>query len=125
MTLIIAHSPDKLSIETKADGRGEVVTYSFERRQEASRPVGTSGSNDLTVHEAVAEWKGDRLETSAVLTVNGQAVTKAVSWTLDPSGREMTIESKLIVQHGYELRGANVGTAKDVFIKQRVVPAGR
>jgi hypothetical protein len=34
LTLTIAHSADKLSIETKADGRGEFVTYSFERRQE-------------------------------------------------------------------------------------------
>ena len=116
VTLIIAHSPDGLRVETQADGRRESVTYSFKSREEAPRPVGTSGANS-TVQEALAAWSGDKLETSAVLNVNGQAVTKAVSWTLDPSGREMTLESKLIVQHGYERNGANVGTAKDVYIK--------
>ena len=88
VTLIIAQSPDELIIETEANGRRESVTYSFARRLDPPRPVGTMGSNDSTVQEARAEWKGDRLETSAVLSVNGQAVTKAVSRTLDPSGGE-------------------------------------
>jgi hypothetical protein len=117
-TLTIAQSPDELVIDTEADGRRESVTYSFARRQDPPRPVGTSGSNDSTVQEALAEWKGDRLETLAVLIVNGKAVTKAVSRTLDRSGGEMTVETRLVVQHGYENNGANVGTAKDVFIKR-------
>jgi hypothetical protein len=125
MTLIIAQSPDGFVIETEADGRREAVKYSFTRQQDSPRPVGTSGSNDSTVQEALAEWKGDRLETSAVLNVNGKAVTKTVSRTLDASGGEMTVETRLIVQHGYERNGANVGTAKDVFIKQSAVPSAR
>ena len=125
VTLIIAQSSDELIVETEANGRRESVTYSFARRQDSSRPVGTSGLNDETVQEALAEWKGDRLETLAVLSVNGQAVTRAVSRTLDPSGREMTVETRLVVQHGYERNGANVGTAKDVFIKSAQSPAAR
>ena len=125
VTLIIAQSPDELIIETEANGRRESVTYSFSRRQDSPRPVGTSGPNDETVQEALAEWKGDRLETMAVLSVNGQAVTRAASRTLDPSGREMTVETRLVVQHGYERNGANVGTAKDVFIKSAQSPAAR
>jgi hypothetical protein len=61
----------------------------------------------------------------AVLSINGKAVTRTASRTLNPSGNEMTVESRLIVQHGYEYNGANVGTAKDVFIKQRAFPAAR
>ena len=125
VTLIIAQSPDELIIETEADGRRESVTYSFTRQQDPPEAVGTSGSNDSTVQEALAEWKGDRLETMAVLNVNGKVVTKAASRTLDPTGGEMTVETRLIVQHGYERNGANVGTAKDVFIKQRAVPSAR
>ena len=125
VTLFIAQSPDELIIETEANGRRESVTYSFTRGQNPPRPVGTSGSKDSTVQEALAEWKGDRLETLAVFSVNGQAVTKAVSRTLDPSGREMTVETRLVVQHGYERNGANVGTAKDVFIKSAHSPAAR
>lgn len=125
VTLFIAQTPDELVIETEANGRRESVTYSFARGQDPPRPVGTSGSNDSTVQEALAEWKGDRLETLAVFSVNGQAVTKAVSRTLDPSGGEMTVETRLVVQHGYERNGANVGTAKDVFIKSAHAPAAR
>ena len=117
VTLNIAQSSDKLIIDTQADGRRESVTYSFTRRQDPPGPVGTSGSNDSTVQEALAEWKGDRLETSAVMSVNGKAVTKTMSRTLDQSGLEMTVETRLIIQHGYERNGANVGTAKDVYIK--------
>ena len=125
VTLIIAQSPDGLVIETEADGRRESVNYSFIRQQDPPTPVGTSGPNATTVQQALAEWKGDRLETLAVLTINGKAVTKVVSRTLDPSGAEMTVETRLAVQHGYEANGANVGNAKDVFIKQRGVPAAR
>ncbi len=125
VTLIIAQSPDELIIETVANGRRESVKYLFTRRQDPPRPVGTSGSNDSTVQEALAEWKGDRLETLAVLSVNGQAVTKAVSRILDASGEEMTVETRLVVQHGYDGNKANVGTAKDVFIKSVHSPAAR
>jgi hypothetical protein len=118
VTVIIAQSPDEVIIETKADGSRELVRYSFARQQDPPRPVGTSGSPDSTVQEALAEWKGDSLETMAVLNVNGKAVTKTMSRTLDPSGTEMTVQTRLIVQHGYEYNGANVGTAKDVFIKR-------
>jgi len=125
VTMIITQSPSELIIETDADGTRELVRYSFARKQDPPRPVGTSGSNDSTVQEALAEWKGDYLQTMAVLSINGKAVTKTASRTLDPSGNEMTVESRLIVQHGYEYNGANVGTAKDVFIKQRAIPAAR
>jgi hypothetical protein len=123
VTVIIAQSPDEFIIETEADGSRESVRYSFTRQQDPPRPVGTSGSNDSTVQRALAEWKGDYLETMAVLSINGKAVTKTMSRTLDPSGNEMTVETRLIVQHGYEFNGANVGTAKDVFIRQRASSA--
>jgi hypothetical protein len=120
VTLIIVQSPDELIIETRADGRRESVTYSFTRRHDPSRPVGTTGSNSA-VQEAIAEWKGERLVTSTLLNVNGKAVTKTATRILDLSGGEMTVETRLVVQHGYEGNGANVGTAKDVFIKQRTL----
>ena len=94
VTLIIAQSPDELIVDTEADGSRESVTYSFTHQQDPPRPVGTSGSNDSTVQEALAEWKGDRLETMAVLSINGKAVTKTMSRTLDPSGNEMTVETR-------------------------------
>jgi hypothetical protein len=37
---------------------------------------------------------------------------------LAPTGREMTVETIVIVQHGYSMPGAkNYGTSKDVFTK--------
>ena len=118
VTMIITQSPSEVIIETEADGTRELMRYSFARQQDPPRPVGTTGSNDSTVQQALAEWKGDYLQTMAVLSINGKAVTKTMSRTLDPSGTEMTVQTRLIVQHGYEYNGANVGTAKDVFIKR-------
>ncbi len=41
--------------------------------------------------------------------------------TLDESRAEMTVETLLVVQHGYSFRGArNYGASKDVF--RRVTP---
>ena len=46
VTVIIAQSPDELIIETEANSSRESVTYSFARRLDSPRPVGTSRSND-------------------------------------------------------------------------------
>ena len=38
--------------------------------------------------------------------------------SLGPGGKEMTVQTTVIVQHGYSMPGAkNYGTSKDVFVK--------
>jgi hypothetical protein len=41
-------------------------------------------------------------------------------FSLDPSGKELTVHQTLTIQHGYQFPGAaNTGTGKDVFTKIR------
>ena len=50
--------------------------------------------------------------------MQGQTVSVRESRTLDATGTEMTVQTLLIVQHGYSFRGArNYGAAKDVYRK--------
>ena len=40
-------------------------------------------------------------------------------FSLDASGKELTIDKTFTVQHGYQFQGAkNTGSGKDVFIKR-------
>jgi hypothetical protein len=44
-------------------------------------------------------------------------------FSLDASGKELTIDKTFTVQHGYQFQGAkNTGSGKDVFIKRRGRP---
>jgi len=53
-------------------------------------------------------------------TVSGQTVTVKEARTLGPGGTDMTVETTVIVQHGYSMPGArNYGTSKDVFTRSK------
>ena len=50
--------------------------------------------------------------------VQGQTVSTRQVFGLNDEGTEMTVETLVVVQHGYTLRGAkNYGTKTDVFSK--------
>jgi hypothetical protein len=52
--------------------------------------------------------------------VNRATVTIEETLSLDPKGKEITIDRTLTVQHGYTMRGAkNYSSGKDVFVKAR------
>ena len=111
-TLVIAQSAADLTIETRrrlSTGR-TVYTLGEARPADASPPAGPR-----------AFWEGAALVTEAARTVQGQTVSVRESRTLDATGTEMTVQTLLIVQHGYSFRGArNYGAAKDVY--RKVVP---
>jgi hypothetical protein len=53
--------------------------------------------------------------------VNGMTVRTKAVYALQASGTELTIESLVVVEHGYTLRGGkNYGSVKDVF--KRMTP---
>jgi hypothetical protein len=67
-----------------------------------------------------ARWDGPILVTQTVYAVNGMATTKVDKYRLSGGGREMTVDTELQMQHGYESNGrgpAGYGTAKDVYVK--------
>jgi hypothetical protein len=113
VTFVITQTATQVRIETTRGERTENVLYPLGRARAAAAPSGPAHPE--------AYWEGDKLVTETQRPVNGYTVTVKESRSLLPSGREMTVETTVIVQHGYSMPGAkNYGTSKDVFI--RAVP---
>jgi hypothetical protein len=117
--LEITHMPSSVTIHTLRDGNSETLTYSFERPNQEAPKTG-----DISAQRKVlnlnARWDGPILVTQTVYSVNGMATTKVDKYRLSGAGREMTVETELQMQHGYESNGrgpAGYGTAKDVYVK--------
>jgi len=111
VSFVITQTPTQVRIETTRGERTENVVYPLGRSR---GPTGTSGG---TAHPE-AYWEGDRLITETQRLVNGYTVTVKEARTLGPTGAEMTVETTVIVQHGYSMPGAkNYGTSKDVFTR--------
>ena len=106
--------PTQVRIETTRGERIENVLYPLGRAR-----AGRGGVDAPRIPEAY--WEGDKLVTETQRPVNGYTVTVKESRTLGPSGNEMTVETTVIVQHGYSMPGAkNYGSSKDVFISRTV-----
>ena len=115
VTLTIVHRPAELTIDTETDGRKEPLTYNFDERDARPQPIGTAGD---TVESALVHWEGAQLVTMTVYRVNGMAVKKTNIHRLSAHGIEMTVETQLQVQHGYNGRDPAAYTnAKDVYRK--------
>jgi hypothetical protein len=110
VTFVIAQSDKDLRIDTTRGDQKESIVYALGK---AARAVGTSASG-----HPEAYWEGSKLVTETQRQVQGYTVTVKESRTLAPGGREMTVETMVIVQHGYSMPGAkNYGSSKDVFVK--------
>lgn len=121
VTHVITQSSDHLTIETRVDGRQDVVRFSFAMPEAANAAdaADTSGSElGVDLQDAFAKWVDDRLVTTTWLEINGKAVTRIQTWSLDPTRRELTVETVLRVEHGY--RGddpSNTNQLRDVYLK--------
>ena len=114
VTFVITQTPTQVRIETMRGERSENVLYPL--RGTSRGTAGTAGASGTAHPEAY--WEGDKLVTETQRQVNGYTVTVKEARTLGPTGTEMTVETTVIVQHGYSMPGAkNYGTSKDVFIK--------
>ena len=103
--------PDRARAHHRDAARAPSTTttvYTIGPRSGAGTPSPAGGSR--------AYWDGDALVTEGARTVQGQTVSVRETRTLDDSGGEMTVQTLLVVQHGYSFRGAkNYGASKDVF----------
>lgn len=112
VSFVITQSAMQVRIETMRGNERENVLYPLTASHASASPVSTAAGHPE------AYWEGDRLVTETQRPVNGYTVTVKESRTLGPSGRDMTVETMVIVQHGYSMPGAkNYGTSKDVFIR--------
>jgi len=109
VTFSITQSVGQVRIETTRGNDKENVLYPLTKSR-ASSSQGTAGQSE-------AYWESDQLVTVTQRTVSGQTVTVKEARTLGASG-DMTVETTVIVQHGYSMPGAkNYGNSKDVFIR--------
>jgi hypothetical protein len=110
VTLVIKQTAAELSIETRRGERRTTVIYKLDDPQ--GQNTARSGQ------PARSYWEGTKLITETVRTVSDSTVSAKEVRSLDAGGNEMTIDTTLIVEHGYTLSGAkNYGTGRDVFKK--------
>ena len=117
--LIIVQTPAQLNVQTDVDGRRQSATYRFEAAEQP-RPVGTSGSDQTRVEPFRVEWKDGALVTTTIYHINGMATTKIERRTLHADGREMTVETVVQVEHGYqsnEKRRDGYNVVRDVYTR--------
>jgi hypothetical protein len=112
-TLVITQTEGEFTIETRRSTSTTRTVYAIGPRSSAGTATPAGASR--------AYWDGAALVTEGARTVQGQTVSVRETRTLDDSGSEMTVQTLLVVQHGYSFRGAqNYGASKDVF--RRVTP---
>jgi hypothetical protein len=106
-TVAIDQTPTELKMTTTRDGKSTAIVYRLD-----GTPVAIPGGT------ATSRWNGSSLVTEIVRTIQGQTVTMNETRRLDAAGDELLVESILVVQHGYTLRGSqNYGSGKDVFTR--------
>ena len=100
-----------LDVETTRNGATSSQSYPIEK---APNPTaGTIGAGTVRAY-----WEGSRLVSERAGTVQGQTVSIKEIRALNADGTEMIVETLVVVQHGYAMRGAkNYGSAKDVFVR--------
>ena len=121
VTLIIKQTGAEVTIETRrAEGqksgtRREMLTYKLDGSEST-----TSGPEGAAI-KCRAHWEGTKLVTQTTRNIQAATVTTHYVHSLDPSGKELTVEKTLTVQHGYQFEGAkSYGSGTDVFVKMKV-----
>ena len=118
---IITVSPEWLRVELQRseDARPPVLTYRFDGRDEVN-PFGTGKAISRLLRE------GGGVVTETVYEIRNSPITVRETFSLNPAGTELTVNSVLRVEHGYEGQLApgqskppNVSSATMVFRKQQ------
>jgi hypothetical protein len=116
VTVAIRQMPEEFRIDTTRNGRTESVRY-------LPASVKATGGTELL---GAFRWEGSKLVTTFVTDINKQAITVQEVRSLDPAGREMTVELTLVVEHGYQSGGTglvrsqnspNTSKGINVFVK--------
>jgi hypothetical protein len=98
--LVLRQSPADFNVETDRDGTTERLRFVF-GHSELPSAVGTNGRKDA-VEPAGVEWRGGDLITTTIYRVNGMPVKQIRTHRLAANDREMTVETRVEMQHGYE-----------------------
>jgi hypothetical protein len=111
LILGIRHSDTAFDVTANRDGDAVVTSYPIEKTPTAA--AGTIGAGTTRAY-----WEGSRLVAWRAGNVQGQTVSVKETFELNPSGSELRVETTVVIQHGYTMRGAkNYATLTDVFTK--------
>lgn len=114
-TIVINQTATELTIETHRDDKTDTVRY-----QPGAPGSMTSSGGRSALLASVWYWDDRKLVTETIRNVSDATVRTREVHTLSPAGDEMTIETLLVVEHGYTLRGAqNYANGKDVYKRVR------
>ncbi len=115
VVVVITQTPTELTVETRRGGTSSFLTY---RIGEAPR-VETATPADAKLGPPFnSYWNGSSLVCETVQNVPYTVRNKEVR-TLSDDGREMIVETTMIVEHGYTLSGTkNYGTGMDHYRKR-------
>ena len=109
VTLVITQTDRDLIVETTTSTGTSRAAY-----------VLTGAESKIPNGTATAHWDGSRLVVDAVRDVRGTTVTTKETRSLSANGDEMLVDTILVVQHGYDQKGAqNFGAGKDVYVRRR------
>jgi hypothetical protein len=114
VTIVITQTNRTVTVETTRGKLASRASYVF-----SATPVlpGTGAGAPV----GRASFDGSTLVLEGTRVIRGQTVSTREARTLSDDGAEMTVDTLVLVQHGYEFRGAkNYGSAKDIF--RRSVP---
>jgi hypothetical protein len=115
--------PTRLEIQ-QSEKSITIVTTVGTLRTKATYPMTAAPTTTFSVEgapEGRAYWTGASLVTEGTRVIQGQTVAVKETRTLGADGKEMTVDAIVIVQHGYQFRGAkNYGAGRDVYV--RVAP---
>lgn len=113
LTFVIEQTATELNVQTTRDGVTSTRKYTIVDAANTSAKTTT-----VDAGSARAYWDGPRLATEHAGTVQGQTVSVKQIFGLNGDASELTVETLVVVQHGYTLRGAkNYGAKTDVFVK--------
>ncbi len=117
-TYVITQTASEVTIETLRGTARSVARYAIGPATAPQQPLTAQGEARPAGR---AYWAGASLVTEGQNSIQGQTVSVRETRTLDASGTTMTLQTLLVVQHGYTLKGAqNYGAATDVY--RRVAP---
>jgi hypothetical protein len=114
-TLVINQTATELTVETRQEDKTDRVRY-----QPGSPGAMSNAGGRTSILASVWYWDGGKLVTETVRNVSDATVRTREVHTLDTARDEMTIETLLVVEHGYTIRGGqNYANGKDVYKRVR------
>lgn len=120
VTLIIRQTPAELTIETRRSGSKKSPSFTETLTYKLDGSERTAPGNAGVPVRTWAHWDGEKFVAETARQVQGSSITTMHVFSLDASGRELTLDKTLSVQHGYQGQGAkSTGTGKDVFIRAK------